>query len=159
VDDFDAMFARKVVAVAGDINKDDMGLARSDLARVCASVHILIHCAANVDFNERIDGAMTTNCRGPLRMLSIAQRCPLLVAYVHVSTAYVNCNQPSGARVLEQLPVCARHSPPQLQRAYIVLTACLHHHGDAGMTVHLATRSLHPACHSASVRGAGSADA
>ena len=60
--------------------------------------------AANVDFNERLDGAMNTNCRGPKRMLQLAQQCPNLLAYVHVSTAYVNCNLPSGTRVPEQLP-------------------------------------------------------
>ena len=103
-DDFDAYFQSKVVALAGDINKDFMGLSDADLARVCSSVHMLIHCAANVDFNERLDGAITTNCRGPLRMLRMADKCPHLLAYVHVSTAYVNCNQPSGSKVLEELP-------------------------------------------------------
>ena len=104
---FDAYFQRKVVALAGDINKDYMGLSEADRARVCASVHLLIHCAANVDFNERLDGAIRTNCRGPLRMLKLAELCPRLLSYVHVSTAYVNCNQPSGARVKEELPVLA----------------------------------------------------
>ncbi|MGB1594509.1 MAG: SDR family oxidoreductase, partial [Promethearchaeia archaeon] len=101
---FDAYFQRKVVALAGDINKDYMGLSEVDRARVCASVHLLIHCAANVDFNERLDGAIRTNCRGPLRMLKLAELCPRLLSYVHVSTAYVNCNQPSGSKVLEELP-------------------------------------------------------
>ena len=95
-DDFDAYFESKVVAVAGDINKDLMGLSAEDLTKVCATLHIVIHCAANVDFNERLDGAITTNCRGPLRMLRLAERCPQLLAYVHVSTAYVNSNLPSG---------------------------------------------------------------
>ena len=66
---------------------------------MCSTVHVLIHCAANVDFNERLDGAIVTNCRGPLRMLKLAERCDNLQAYVHVSTAYVNCNQPSGSKV------------------------------------------------------------
>ena len=60
--------------------------------------------AANVDFNERLDGAMNTNCRGPKRMLQLAQQCHQLQAYVHVSTAYVNCNLPSGTRIMEELP-------------------------------------------------------
>lgn len=80
------------------------GLSDSDLATVAGQVHLLIHCAANVDFNERIDGAITTNCRGPLRMLKLAEKCSNLLAYVHVSTAYVNCNQPTGSKVLEELP-------------------------------------------------------
>jgi hypothetical protein len=48
---------------------------------------------------------MNTNCRGPKRMLQLAQQCRQLQAYVHVSTAYVNCNQPSGTRIMEELPV------------------------------------------------------
>ena len=80
------------------------GLSDSDLATVASHVHLLIHCAANVDFNERLDGAITTNCRGPLRMLKLAEKCSNLLAYVHVSTAYVNCNQPTGSKVLEELP-------------------------------------------------------
>ncbi|EKX41704.1 hypothetical protein GUITHDRAFT_55447, partial [Guillardia theta CCMP2712] len=106
MDDFDAYFEKKVVAVAGDINQDFMGLSQEDLARVSSSVNFLIHCAANVDFNERLDGAITTNCRGPLRMMRLAERCPNLKAYVHVSTAYVNCNRPSGSLVAEELPLC-----------------------------------------------------
>ena len=48
---------------------------------------------------------MNTNCRGPKRMLQLAQQCRQLQAYVHVSTAYVNCNLPSGTRIMEKLPV------------------------------------------------------
>ena len=48
---------------------------------------------------------MNTNCRGPKRMLQLAQQCRQLQAYVHVSTAYVNCNLPSGTRIMEELPV------------------------------------------------------
>ncbi|KAJ1482334.1 hypothetical protein T484DRAFT_1804101 [Baffinella frigidus] len=48
---------------------------------------------------------MTHVRRGPERTL--AHRCPKLLAYVHVSTAYVNCNRPSGSRVQEELPKCS----------------------------------------------------
>jgi len=82
----------KVVALGGDINKDYMGLNDTDLARVCSSVHLLIHCAANVDFNERLDGAILTNCRGPLRMLKLAEKCSQLLSYVHVSTGVYLCS-------------------------------------------------------------------
>jgi hypothetical protein len=38
-------------------------------------------------------------------MLQLAQQCRQLQAYVHVSTAYVNCNLPSGTRIMEELPI------------------------------------------------------
>jgi thioester reductase-like protein len=93
---YEAFLNSKVVAVGGDITKDGLALSPADAEAVHSQVQVILNCAANVDFNERLDGALTTNCRGPLRLLGLAKSCTKLRAYVHVSTAYVNCNQPNG---------------------------------------------------------------
>ena len=57
---------------------------------------MIIHSAASVDFNARIDEAININIMGTLRMYALSKKCKKLQNFLHVSTAYVNSNQKSG---------------------------------------------------------------
>lgn len=61
VDAFAAMAAKKLVAVDGDVTHMQVGLSAKDIEMLRVSVHHIIHCAANVDFNERLDRAVELN--------------------------------------------------------------------------------------------------
>jgi nucleoside-diphosphate-sugar epimerase len=50
-----------------------------------------------------LDRAIELNVKGALRMFDVALACTNCVAFVHVSTAYVNCNQPTKSVVKEKL--------------------------------------------------------
>lgn len=69
------------------------GLSDADARLVQANAQIIIHSAATVQFNEPLEVAVAMNCGGAMNALRFAQTCERVLCYVHVSTAYVNCNQ------------------------------------------------------------------
>jgi 1-acyl-sn-glycerol-3-phosphate acyltransferase len=94
--DFDQFCDEKLVAVAGELTAEKVGLSDEDYQRLADEVNIIIHCAAVVDFNERLDRAIELNTLGSLRMLDLGKKCNDLGAFVHVSTCYVNSNRENG---------------------------------------------------------------
>eukprot|EP00456_Euglypha_rotunda_P052299 TRINITY_DN4214_c0_g1_i19.p1 TRINITY_DN4214_c0_g1~~TRINITY_DN4214_c0_g1_i19.p1 ORF type:complete len:635 (-),score=53.32 TRINITY_DN4214_c0_g1_i19:12-1916(-) len=91
--DFDDYFRSKVVGISGDVTQNDCGFSKKDILMLQDELEIIFHCAAIVDFNERIDRAVEMNVMGSVRMFEIAQRCRKLGLFLHVSTAYVNSNR------------------------------------------------------------------
>lgn len=94
--DFDAWADSKVMAIGGELTVDNVGISDADMSKLISDLDIVIHCAAVVDFNERLDRAIQLNTLGTLRMLDIAKRADHCGAFVHVSTCYVNSNRPNG---------------------------------------------------------------
>eukprot|EP00668_Euglena_longa_P041482 GGOE01054617.1.p1 GENE.GGOE01054617.1~~GGOE01054617.1.p1 ORF type:complete len:521 (-),score=151.79 GGOE01054617.1:102-1664(-) len=103
---FDALIQEKVVPVPGDLVQDRFGLDEAAYLSLASSVHAVIHIAATIDFMERLDVSVNLNVLGTMRVLALARRARelgMLHSVVHVSTCYVNSNQPPGARLREQL--------------------------------------------------------
>jgi len=55
--------------------------------------HVIINCAASIDFNASMEYAVDSNIRGSLRMLELARAIKKLDVFTHISTCYVNCDQ------------------------------------------------------------------
>ena len=90
---FAARARSKLQALGGEMTQHGVGLRPDDYELLLRSVDVIIHCAAIVDFNERLDRAIELNVLGSLRLLAIARQCSRLAAFVHVSTCYVNSNR------------------------------------------------------------------
>ena len=86
----------KIVPIAGDLVMDKLGLSDSDRAMVTSDCHILINCAASVNFDDPLQDALRINYFGCMRMLELAHECEQIQVFTHVSTCYVNCNMPGG---------------------------------------------------------------
>ena len=89
---FEETVRPKLVAVAGDLSKDRMGLTPDDYSKLLQEVDIVINFAATVVFDERLDHALELNTLGPRRILEFTKSCRDAIL-VHVSTAYVNGQQ------------------------------------------------------------------
>jgi len=96
---FDAMVARRVQVIAGDVGSD--GLRLDDEGRaVLATCDTVIHSAATVSFDSPLDLAVEVNLLGPSRIAAVLHeicepgRLPHLVA---VSTCYVAGNRKGSA--------------------------------------------------------------
>jgi len=100
--DFVEYINSKVVPITGDVLDDHLGFSREDLAMVQDEVNVIVHCAATVDFKERLDEATKKNVLGSLQLLEVAKGCRNLEAFIHVSTAYVNCDR--QGHIMEELP-------------------------------------------------------
>jgi thioester reductase-like protein len=88
-----ASAAERVVPVAGDILRDELGLDPQVREELGESVTEVIHAAASVSFSLPLDDARAVNVEGTRRVLELAtlaaSRGEGLRRFAHVSTAYV----------------------------------------------------------------------
>ncbi|KAL9890233.1 fatty acyl-CoA reductase 1 [Glossina fuscipes fuscipes] len=80
----------KLKFLAGNIEKENLGLSQADKTRLCQEVNIIFHSAATVRFNERLKVAAQVNAIATWNLLEFCKQMPLLKSFVYVSTAYCN---------------------------------------------------------------------
>ena len=86
------LFAHRVEAVAGEMTSDNLGLSAEVRERLAEEVTTIVHCAANVAFDQQLEDARRINVGGTTRMIEfakLAQQRGGLHRYAQVSTAYV----------------------------------------------------------------------
>ncbi|KPI89192.1 hypothetical protein ABL78_1685 [Leptomonas seymouri] len=93
---------KKIFAMEGDITFDHLGLSEQNRATLAKEANFIVHLAATVNFNERLDLAVQMNTLGGLRVLALAKTCRHLEAMVHISTCYVNYRRHGDAEVNEE---------------------------------------------------------
>ncbi|MGH8993313.1 MAG: SDR family oxidoreductase, partial [Acidimicrobiia bacterium] len=93
---FDEGISRRLIAVAGDVGQDGLGLDDDGLT-LLASCDVVIHSAAAVSFDVPIDTAVEVNLLGPRRVAEVLSRAGSSAHLVSVSTAYVAGNRRGSA--------------------------------------------------------------
>lgn len=83
-----AWISERVDVVAGDIAHPDLHLDDATAAALKASVDVVVHCAALVDFDPDIRHALSSNTIGALYVSAFADDCDH-ACLLHVSTCYV----------------------------------------------------------------------
>jgi fatty acyl-CoA reductase len=99
---FESWAKRILVAVPGDIEQDGLGMEAGDFEKLKASLTLVIHCAALVSWDERIDRSINANCLGARRMMQLAVSNPTLTRFLYVSSAFVNGMRCEKDRCLEE---------------------------------------------------------
>jgi long-chain acyl-CoA synthetase len=94
----------RLTAVAGDIERDDLGLAGGSSERLRHEVTTVLHCAASVSFGMPLEESRRVNVEGTRRMLDFARSCTQLERFSYVSTAYV-AGEPGGLFREDELAV------------------------------------------------------
>src|SRR4051812_44240143 len=89
---FEAMVARRVVAVAGDVSTDGLGLSEQD-RQTFTSCDVIMHSAAAVAFDSPLDSAVEINLLGPTRIAETLDAAGVTPHLVAVSTCYVAGNR------------------------------------------------------------------
>ena len=99
---FSALAAEKIVAVAGDLSEEHLGLDAPPRQQLQEEVQVIINCAAVVAFDAALGTALELNTLGPLRVLEFARGCKEPIV-AHVSTCYVNGTRqgPVGEETLD----------------------------------------------------------
>jgi len=90
----DLGFMDKVVAVLGDVQEDELGIDEERRTFLADNIDIVFHSAATVKFEEPMRYAVEMNVLAVQRMIRLCKTFKHLEAFVHVSTAYANCDQP-----------------------------------------------------------------
>lgn len=80
----------KLIAVAGDVGEENLGLSANDRLTLVEHVNIVVHSAATLDFEADLKSTVNINLLGTRRVVLISQEIRDLKALVHVSSAYVN---------------------------------------------------------------------
>ncbi len=88
-ENFDLFLNQKLVAVAGDISEENLGIAMEVRQQLQESVDIVINSAAVVSFDAALDEALNLNILAARRVAEFARSCRKAIL-VHVSTAYVS---------------------------------------------------------------------
>ncbi|CAL1409018.1 unnamed protein product [Linum trigynum] len=100
---FAKFVSEKVVAVAGDISREDLGIEDVDLKKeIWKETDLVVNFAATTRFDERYDVALATNTYGAAHVLNFSKKCARIKLLVHVSTAYV-CGEEAG--IIKEKPV------------------------------------------------------
>uniref|UniRef100_A0A0D9XAU2 Fatty acyl-CoA reductase n=1 Tax=Leersia perrieri TaxID=77586 RepID=A0A0D9XAU2_9ORYZ len=85
---FDEFIDEKVVALAGDIIYEDLGLHPSVLRDLADDLDVIVNGAATTNFYGRYDVSLDVNVMGVKHLCQLAKKCPRLKVFLHVSTAY-----------------------------------------------------------------------
>lgn len=93
----------KVHMLEGDLVSDDLGLSQGDQIKVLSEVQVVFHCAASIELEADIQDTLSSNYLGTRRLLLLATQMQRLRCFLHVSTAFVNANQPRGSMIEERL--------------------------------------------------------
>ncbi|CAJ2654629.1 fatty acyl-CoA reductase 1-like [Trifolium pratense] len=104
-ENFSSFISKKVVTIAGDVAKENLGIKDEKLKNdMFEEIDFLVHFAASTKFNERFDILMDVNTKGALNVLNIAKNCRRLKAFGHISTAYVCGDAKDGHGILQEKP-------------------------------------------------------
>ena len=94
----------RLTALAGDIERDGLGLSDGSRERLSREVTTVLHCAASVSFDLPLEESRSVNVEGTRRMLDFARSCTRLERFSYVSTAYV-AGEPGGLFREDELAV------------------------------------------------------
>lgn len=81
---------QKIIFIAGDISKPNIGLNHADVQMLKENVNIVFHSAATVRFDQSIKEAVNLNTLGSKRLWDLCAEMQNLKSIIHVSTAYSN---------------------------------------------------------------------
>jgi alcohol-forming fatty acyl-CoA reductase len=81
---------KKLVAVAGDVGEENLGLSPADRKVLVNNVNVVIHSAATLDFQASLKPTVFINLLGTRRVMELCKEMKNLHSMVHISSAYVN---------------------------------------------------------------------
>ncbi|XP_055382887.1 putative fatty acyl-CoA reductase CG5065 [Condylostylus longicornis] len=100
----------KIKLIKGDILETELGLDELDHNELIENVDIVIHCAANVRFDQPLKQIIEMNLGGTEKMLKLAEKIRNLKVFTHVSTSYSHCKED----VLEEREYEIDHDPLEI---------------------------------------------
>ncbi|XP_071580009.1 putative fatty acyl-CoA reductase CG5065 [Temnothorax nylanderi] len=83
----------KIIPVAGDITEPELGISIQDQNKLIRSVSIVFNLAATVKLDEALKLSVKINTLATKRLVQLCNRMHNVEAFIHVSTAYCNCDR------------------------------------------------------------------
>jgi fatty acyl-CoA reductase len=98
-------FRAKLVALNGDLLLPDLGLSDVDRQVLVDNCNIVFHSAATLRFDEPLKLAVEMNIIAVAKMIALAKQMRKLDVFVHVSTAYANCDRRHVSEIVYNPPI------------------------------------------------------
>ncbi|CAF0861131.1 unnamed protein product [Brachionus calyciflorus] len=114
VSQFYPEYRDKLVVIEGDLVEPNLGISEKDREILRKNVNVVFHSAATVRFDEPLKVAISMNILGTKKVIDLCKEIENLKIFVHVSTAYANCDRP---RITEEV------YPPPVQPEKIIEAA------------------------------------
>lgn len=95
----------RVQPIEGDLQKLQLGLSAEDRQTIIDNVHIVLHSAADVRFDETLQNLLLINLRGTREVLRLTEQITNLHIYIHISTAYSHCPRPHIEERFYEVPM------------------------------------------------------
>ena len=91
--------------INGDLSKPNLNISEEDRQILYDNVNIVFHSAATVRFDEPLKVAVNMNVIGTKRVIDLCKRMKNFEVFLHVSTAYANCDRQFIAEEVYPSPV------------------------------------------------------
>ncbi|XP_076862675.1 fatty acyl-CoA reductase 1 isoform X1 [Brachyhypopomus gauderio] len=101
----DPNFHQKIMPISSELMQPGLALSPADVEKLTSCINIVFHCAATIRFDEPLKHALQLNVIATQQLLALAQQMQHLDAFIHISTAYANCNRRHIDEVIYPPPV------------------------------------------------------
>lgn len=91
--EFQDFLLKKLVPVAGDMTKENLGIEKDMVDVLRKEVDIILSSGATTTLDKRYDVALETNTKAVIRLLEFGKCCEKCQLFLHISTAYVNAQR------------------------------------------------------------------
>ncbi|CAM4477791.1 fatty acyl-CoA reductase 2 isoform X3 [Lepidochelys kempii] len=98
-------FQEKIKPINAELTQPNLAISAKDSQELLSRVNVVFHCAATVRFDEPLKHALLLNVMGTQQLLLLARQMQKLEAFIHISTAYANCNRRNIDEVIYPPPV------------------------------------------------------
>jgi alcohol-forming fatty acyl-CoA reductase len=88
--DFQSFISKKIHAFPCDLFQEDLGLSDTDRQTIFTGLDAIIHVAAQVSWDERLDYSIKVNALASKRLLEYGKAVTPNPRFVYISSAYVN---------------------------------------------------------------------
>ncbi|XP_068212189.1 putative fatty acyl-CoA reductase CG5065 [Palaemon carinicauda] len=96
---------KKLMPIQGDITLPGLGISTSDASTLATSVSVVFHAAATVKFDDPLKLSLQMNVLGTKRLIELCHKMDKLVAVIHISTAYCNCDRGEVKEIVYPPPI------------------------------------------------------
>ncbi|XP_077565947.1 fatty acyl-CoA reductase 1 [Stigmatopora nigra] len=101
----DPDFQRKILPISSELTQPGLAISPEDADKMASCVNIVFHCAATIRFDEPLKHAVQLNVIATQQLLGLARKMRHLEAFIHISTAYANCNRKHIDEIIYPPPV------------------------------------------------------
>ncbi|XP_078424236.1 fatty acyl-CoA reductase 1 isoform X1 [Cetorhinus maximus] len=98
-------FQKKIIPIGSELMQPNLAINSEDTEHLLSCINVVFHCAATIRFDEPLKHALQLNVVATHQLLMLARQMQKLEAFIHISTAYANCNRNHVEEVIYPPPV------------------------------------------------------